>query len=248
MKNSNAIINSDFGPIIINVNDTIIGRQICETGYWAKDDINLIIQIIDFLLQNKQSVVFYDVGSNIGTHSLAIGKTFGEKIIIRAFEAQRQIFNMLCGTVALNGLSNIHCHNLAVSNENGGAIQIALPSYDDTNNFGSIELIPPLYSDNQSITKNNFEIINTVTLDHFNEEVNFIKMDIEGMEDKAIMGAEKIFLNYRPICFVEFLKTDGGFLVNYFKELKYFGFQKNMDLIAIPSECNITIDGLNRVF
>ena len=111
MSNPNALINSDYGPIIININDSVIGKHISQLGYWAKDDIDLIKQLIDFLLTKKEFVTYYDVGSNIGTHALSIGKTYGHKVKIRAFEAQRQIFNMLCGTVALNGLSNIFCHN-----------------------------------------------------------------------------------------------------------------------------------------
>jgi len=115
MANPNVLINSDYGSIIININDSHIGRQVSKLGYWAGGDIELIKQLIEFLLKKKESVMFYDVGANIGTHSLAIAKTFGAKVIVRSFEAQRQVFNMLCGTIALNGLSNVYCHNLAVS-------------------------------------------------------------------------------------------------------------------------------------
>ena len=192
--------------------------------------------------------MFYDVGSNIGTHALAVGKTYGEKVKVRAFEAQRQIFNMLCGTVALNGLNNIFCHNLAVSDGSEGRIKIAMPNYDEVNNFGGLELMKPLRSDNQTMVKNNFEEIATTTLDEFDEVVDFIKMDIEGMEDKAFMGAKLILEKYKPICFIEILKTDVEFLITLFKEMDYLGFQKNADLIVIPIEHQIQINGLNRIF
>jgi FkbM family methyltransferase len=247
MSNPNVLINSDYGSIIININDSVIGRHISQLGYWAKDDIELIKKLVDFLLTKKESVTFYDVGSNIGTHALAIGKTYGEKVKVRAFEAQRQIFNMLCGTVALNGLSNIFCHNLAVSDGSQEKINIPLPDYHAVNNFGGLELIQPLRSDNQAMVKNNFEEVATTTLDDFNEVVDFIKMDIEGMEDKAFMGAKMILEKYRPICFIEILKTDVEFLINIFKEMGYLGFQKNADLIFIPAEHLIQINGLNRI-
>lgn len=248
MSNPNALINSDYGSIIINVNDSVIGKHISQLGYWAKDDIELIKQLVDFLLTKKESITFYDVGSNIGTHSLAIGKTYGRKVKIRAFEAQRQIFNMLCGTVALNGLTNIFCHNLAVSDGGDEKIKIPLPNYDEVNNFGGLELIVPLRSDNQTMSKNNYEEIATTTLDDFNEIVDFIKMDIEGMEDKAFIGAKLLLEKYKPICFIEILKTDVNFLINLFKGMGYFGFQKNADLIVIPTEYQIQINGLNRIF
>ena len=248
MSNPNALIGSDYGPIIINVNDSVIGKYISQTGYWAKDDIELIKQLLNFLLEKKDSVVFYDVGANIGTHSLALGKTYGEKIKIRAFEAQRQIYNMMCGTIALNGLNNIYCHNLAVSDEADQLIQVALPNYGDSNNFGGLELVTALRSDNQEMVKVNYELIKTATLDSFCENVDFIKMDIEGMEDRAFMGAGSIFEKNKPICFVEILKTDIDFLIRFFRDRGYFGFQKAADLIAIPSEYQIQINGLNRLF
>ena len=86
MSNPNALINSNYGPIIININDSVIGRSICQSGYWANDDIELIKTLINFLLNKKESIVFYDVGANIGTHSLALGKTYKNKIKIFSFE------------------------------------------------------------------------------------------------------------------------------------------------------------------
>lgn len=248
MSCPNVLISSEFGPIVINVNDSVIGKYISQLGYWAKDDIELISQLINFLLLKKDSVIFYDVGANIGTHSLAIAKKFNDKIKIRAFEAQRSIFYMLCGTIALNGLRNVHCHNLAVSDSSLNKLKIPLPNYSEVNNFGGLELIPPLVSDNQAMSKKYFEDVDTATLDSFEEVVDFIKMDIEGMEDKAFLGAQSIIANHRPICFVEILKTDKDFLFKLFLENKYIGFVKNDDLIAIPIEHQIEVNGLQRIF
>ena len=248
MSNPNALINSNYGPIIININDSVIGRSICQSGYWANEDIELIKTLINFLLNKKESIVFYDVGANIGTHSLALGKTYKNKIKIRSFEAQRQIFNMLCGTVALNGLNNIHCYNSAVSNESNISIQIPVPDYNSLNNFGGLELIKPVRTDNHNAIISSYEAIQTLTLDSFNESVDFIKMDIEGMEDKAFSGSHQLFQKNKPICFVEILKTDVNFIIDFFKSYDYVGFQKNADLIAIPPEHQFSIQGLNRIF
>jgi FkbM family methyltransferase len=179
---------------------------------------------------------------------LALGKTYQEKIKIRAFEAQRQIFNMLCGTIALNGLNNTFCYNLAVSDGISESIKILLPDYSIVNNFGGFELIEPLLSDNHDMIKSSFEEVRTTTLDDFDEAVDFVKIDIEGMEDKALKGAKIILEKYKPICFVELFKTDVEFVINLFKSMNYWGFQKNNDLIAVPGFYNIKINGLNRLF
>ena len=58
MKIPNALINSDYGPIIVNSNDSVIGKQIAQQGYWAKDDIELIKQLIELLLSHKEKIIF----------------------------------------------------------------------------------------------------------------------------------------------------------------------------------------------
>ena len=106
----------------------------------------------------------------------------------------------------------------------------------------------PLRSDNQSMVVNSYEEVATTTLDAFNEPVDFIKMDIEGMEDKALRGAYFLFEKYKPICFVEIYKTDVDFLVKFFTEMGYVGFRKDADLIAIPVHHQVQMNGLDRIF
>jgi hypothetical protein len=96
--------------------------------------------------------------------------------------------------------------------------------------------------------KNRSEEVDAITLDDFNETVDFIKMDIEGMEDKAFVGAKKTLERCRPICFFEISKTDVDFLINIFREGDYFGFRKGGDLIVIPSEHKLGLTGLDRIF
>jgi FkbM family methyltransferase len=248
MSNPNALITSDYGPIIINLNDSQIGKHVSENGYWAKDDLRLIEILMNHLLEKKPELIFYDVGANIGTHSLAIAKTYQSRVKIRAFEAQRQIFHMLCGTLALNGVDNIECHNLAVSANAGEVMQISLPNYGELNNFGGLELIKATRSDNGSMSRRGNQTVLTTTIDSYNEGVDFIKMDIEGMEDLALLGAENTLSAARPICFVELLKTNVEAVIARFIKHRYCGFQKSENLIALPLERDLQINGLSRIF
>lgn len=248
MKNPNAVISSDYGPIIINVNDSVIGKHISQNGYWATQDINLIKTLLEAQIAKHGTVRMYDVGANIGTHSLALGKSLGDKISIRAFEAQRQVFNMLCGTIALNGLSNVFCHNNAVGAVDDEALEIALLDYNTPNNFGALELVPPKHSDQQHVSRSTKEIVRTLRLDSFDEKVDFIKIDVEGMEDKVLMGAEKAIRTHRPILFIEIHKTDAQFVVDYFRGFgDYIGFLRGIDLILIPFEYQLQVLNAERV-
>jgi FkbM family methyltransferase len=248
MKNPNVVISSAFGPVIINVNDTQVGKDIIQYGYWAMEDIIIIKSLLDKLLESNEVITFYDVGANIGTYALAIAKMYSTKVHIRAFEAQRNVYNMLCGNIAINGITNVFCHHSAVSNVDNDKIEIKLPDYGSANNFGGIELIEAKYSDNQTVVKTHTETVSTITIDSFDEKVDFIKMDIEGMEDKALLGAHQTISTYKPICCIEVMKTDKKFVVNFFRKLSYVGFIKNFDLFAIPIERKLQINELQRIF
>ena len=244
----NKVVNSTYGPMIINTNDRYIGRSIETYGAWAADDIELIKSIIQIQLEEKKSVKFYDVGANIGTHTVALAREFGNSISVRSFEAQRQIYYMLCGNVALNGLENVICHHLAVSNRRNAVIPIKLPDYNTENNFGGVELGTPNRSDNHDMVKPGLDHVQTVILDSYEEPVDFIKMDIEGMEHIALAGAQKLIKEYRPICFVEIFKTDQTFVKTFFKKLDYQAYEiRAEDWLFIPKESSIMLDNANLV-
>jgi FkbM family methyltransferase len=226
--------------MIINANDQYIGRSIEVYGAWAQEDIDLIKSLINLLLANKETVVFYDVGANIGTHTVSLAKIFGNKIAVRSFEAQRQVYYVLCGNVAINGLDNVHVHHAAVSDISNNTMLIDLPDYTLPNNFGGLELIESQRSDNQYMTKTRSETVTTVTIDQFDETVDFLKMDIEGMEHIALQGARTTILTHRPICFVEMWKTDTNAVKQFFKELNYVAYAyKPDDWIFFPADSNL---------
>jgi FkbM family methyltransferase len=223
--------------MIINANDQYIGRSIEVYKAWAQDDIDLIKSLIELIATKKEKVVFYDVGANIGTHTVALAKTFGDRISVRSFEAQRQVYYVLCGNIAINGLDNVHAHHAAVSDRSDDTMLIDLPDYTLPNNFGGLELVPAERTDNQYMTKKQSELVTTVTIDQFSESVDFLKMDIEGMEHVALQGAKKTIQAHRPICFVEMWKTDIEAVKQFFKQLNYVAYAyKPDDWVFFPAE------------
>lgn len=233
----NKVVNSQFGPMIINTNDQYIGRSLEMYGSWARDDIELIASFLNLLLQNKSSVTLYDIGANIGTHTVALARTFGNRIQIRSFEAQRQVYYLLCGNIAINGLDNVIAHHAAVTDTVDDVMEIDLPDYGLPNNFGGLELIQPERSDNQYMTKTKSESVITMTVDQFEEVVDFVKLDIEGMEHIALRGAQSTIAQHRPICFVEMWKTDLEAVKRFFGNLNYIAYQyKPEDWLFFPEE------------
>lgn len=229
--------------MIINANDKFIGPSIEQFGAWAADDIELIKNIIQIQLQEQDTICFYDVGANIGTHTVALARHFDSQITVRAFEAQRHVYHVLCGNVALNGLDNVMCEHAAVSDGTVDHIQVHMPDYNRINNFGGLELMAAVNSDNSLMIKKQVEQINCVTLDSFREWVDFIKLDVEGMECLALQGAKNTIEQSRPICFVEMLKSDIVKIQQFFKNYNYNLYKyKPDDWIFVPVESDVDLD------
>lgn len=248
MKNPIILAPSDFGPIMININDKFIGPSIIHSGYWARDEIELFASLFNHLIKNSPNLIFYDVGANVGTHSIAMSKIFGDKVKIRAFEAQKTIYYMLCGNIALNNIRNVDCYLNAISDEDNVILEFKTPDYSVVNNFGGLELIPPKKSDNEDMVMGNSESISTIRIDKFNEKVDFIKIDVEGMEDKVLSGAGGIFGHSSPIFFVEMVKTDSDFVLKYFKDKDYSAYNLNGNFLFIPQNVDISINGVEKTF
>jgi len=245
--NTNKIVNSIYGPMIINSKDLAIGRGIESAGYWALHDIELLKNICGILLESKPNIVFYDVGSNIGTHSVPLAKEFGDRIRVRAFEAQRQVYYMLCGNIAVNGLRNVHCYHVAVGDQNT-TMDIHLPDYSADNNFGGLELIPPQFSDNQNMVKDLSETVDVIKLDNFEDTVDIIKLDVEGMEHLVVKGAVELVKRGKPVCLVEMFKTDQDAVSRFFRDLDYRAYEiREGDWLFVHNDSDIVIHNAREI-
>lgn len=244
----NVICNTINGPMIVKSNDQVISRSLIEKGVWAEDDINLMAQLLFNRKKSKNEICFYDVGANIGTHTVGLYKKLNGNLKIRSFEAQKEIYNILCGNSAINNLKNVNLHNNAVSEKSNEEISIKLLDYDEINNFGALELMPPVNSDQQHVNYCSTEIVKTVVLDDFVEKVDLIKIDVEGMEDKVLKGSLQLIKKNNPMFFIEIHKTDYKFVMELFAGLgTYYGYLKGIDLILLPKSENIMVRDVQRI-
>ena len=242
-------INTQFGKIVININDQFIGKSFLNQKYWGLQDIETISKIIEFKCKKKNKIIFYDVGANIGTHSIALSNIFQNKIVIRAFEAQSNIYEMFSQSIKINNINNIELYHNAVSDKNDEIIRIDLPDYSKHNNFGGLELLKPFQnSDNTQMQKSGiFEDVKSIKLDIFNEEVDFIKIDVEGMENLVLKGSKNLIENHRPFLFMELLKSKLEDITEFFKDKEYNIYSKGMDAFIIPVESKVNFKGLKKL-
>jgi len=183
----NRVKSCRHGTLLYNINDQYIGRALDRYAEFSQGEVDLFQKI----LRLGQTVV--DAGANIGAHTVYFCRAVGEHGRVHAFEPQRVVFQALCANLALNSLENAHAHHAALG-ECAGTIKVDVPNYSRENNFGGMSLGE--WRDGEAVT---LTTIDALELD----ACDFLKIDVEGMEQAVIRGAHGTIARHRPVLYVE---------------------------------------------
>lgn len=175
-----------------------IGRSILFYGEHGHNELAFCGQFL------KKGDVVFDVGAHQGTHSLTFARTVEESGAVYSFEPQRIMFQNLCASVALNSLANVYAFNNAVG-EDAGSVRIVSYDYAKRAHFSGMKIS----------AENTGEEIPLIALDSFAQsrglnQVNFLKIDVEGMELSVLLGAQKLVSSNRPIVYCEYHHVSGS--------------------------------------
>jgi len=186
-SNFNRLHACRHGVMLINKNDVYIGRSLERYGEFSEGELELFESVV----RSGDTVV--EAGANIGAHTVRLAQLVGEAGRVHAFEPQRVVFQSLCANIALNGLPNVFSHHAALGREPGQLIVPAL-DYGNENNFGGLGLGD--YSHGEPVA---VETIDGLQL----SSCSFIKIDVEGMEQEVVHGAQMTIEQHRPVLYVE---------------------------------------------
>jgi FkbM family methyltransferase len=225
---------------IIDANRGIgVGFQILEAGAFDPAEVKIALELLALRRRHYgDGVLAIDCGANIGVHTIEWAKAMGGWGTVLAIEAQERIYYALAGNIAINNCFNALALHAAVSSE-PGTMKIPNPNYLVPATFGSLELRQRSNSEfigqPISYTENTAEI-STVALDDFNlPRVDFIKLDVEGMEMEALAGARKTVETCRPILLIEKIKTDATQLGTWLKDRGYVIADAGINALAVHS-------------
>lgn len=223
---------TDYGLMLCHCFDETQTGALVGTGKaLAHHDIEVIA---GYLRTRGPESVFVDVGAHIGIYSFALRPLCARVI---AFEAQRLLYNLLCGSIAINGWTNVFAQNVCVGDKFTRTEQ---PQFDpwQSLNWGSVEFGPeqrePIGQERQHDPAR-VEYVPVVPLDSYElERVDVLKIDVEGMEAAVIRGARLTIARCRPILVVEHIKSDLDELNSLIQDMGYSIRQTSMDLICEP--------------
>ena len=196
-----------YGTMLYNANDMYVGRSLDLYGEFSEGEVELFRQIV------RPGDIVFDVGANMGAHTVFLGRAVGLSGFVFAFEPQRLIYQTLCANVALNSLPNVYCLNCAVGEE-AGSIKVPTLNPWMSSNFGGLGLLEQELGG---------EPVPMIRLDSIEvPRCRLLKVDVEGMELQALKGATRLIERYAPILYVENDRKDRSEeLLRYIQSLGY---------------------------
>lgn len=228
------LFSSEHGALILNRNDFHhtsnggiygVGWQVMHKGAYDVEEIALVkAELLRLKELRGANLTVLDCGANIGIFSLEMARLLPQGKVF-AFEAQERIFYALCGNVALSNFENITAAYCAVGAQ-PGKIKVPRPNYSRPGSFGSLEIN---FSKNveyigQAVSYREEDMITAplISIDSLQfSNVDFIKIDVEGMEMDVLRGAKETLEKYHPSIYVEWIKTEKKLLETILLDLGY---------------------------
>lgn len=174
-----------------------------------------VTQVFDRFLKEGDSV--FDIGAHVGYLSMYMAKSVGREGKVYSFEPVSQTRKFLERNISDNNLDNITVLPYAIS-----SVVEDLPF--TLNSRSSYE---------NHILRNGYEegvttlSVPTVTIDSFvhaeNVQPSLIKVDVEGEELEALLGATETLREYKPVVIAEVRNEYCEAIVHHMDNLGYTG-------------------------
>jgi FkbM family methyltransferase len=147
----------------------------------------------------KQGDIVVDIGAHMGRYTIISAKRVGVNGKVVAIEAHPGNFEMLNRNIKLNQLTNVISMNYAVYSKET-KIKLYLPEEE------SGYTIYNTIMSNRAGTEDKFVQVNANTMDYLlqlnqinEEQVNWIKIDVEGAELEVLKGAQNVLSKSKDI-------------------------------------------------
>jgi FkbM family methyltransferase len=169
-----------------------IGQAIIKKGIYDEN----AIYYMEKILQSMNDPVCLDIGANIGNHALVMTKY---SKMVYCFEPQKEVVDLLNKTKEANHLNNLEVFCTALSDKNE-----ELVFYKNLDGHGGSSTFISCLKANKYATENITCVIGDDLLQKNNiHHIDFIKIDVEGFEARALNGIKQLIQKSRPVIMME---------------------------------------------
>jgi FkbM family methyltransferase len=234
------VLDSVYGKFIVPRTCMFQADALVKTGRThIESELNNIFAIIGTLPTES---VIVDGGCNAGFFTIPVAHmTQGRNVRIISFEPQRQLFQAVGGSLALNGYDHVFLHNVGLGSEPGIA-QLPAIDYSVAQDFGTVQL-----SDDTTIEEDSWmtdRVVDITSIDAMDlPSLDFFKLDVEGYEVPALVGALDTIKKYRPWIWVEYFITGVDPIKQALADLDNYEFfiVDYQNMLCVPKEKKGTI-------
>lgn len=215
------------GVFLANGNDIYVGRSLIAYGEYCQGELETLRAYIG------SGAHIVEVGANIGAMTVPLARTGGIARVL-AIEPQPSLHRALATNCELNNLQNVETMCAAVGAA-AGSIVVPVLNYDEPNNFGGLDLDP---------TRENGHRVPLITLDSLNlEQLDLLKIDVEGMEIDVLRGGAETIKRLGPIISVENDRPEKSEAL--IAELRGLGYELYWMVHSLYNENNYAGNGVN---
>jgi FkbM family methyltransferase len=212
------IVNFKNIQLFINIKDPIDKTIFYKNAYEEKQ-----INFLSEWIKKNQPNIFIDIGANFGVYSLRISKLF-QMLKVIAFEPVLTTFKKLKMNIKINNLGKrIKIYNVGLSNSNGLKKMIALKRRNYIQSGGFSFNVPRRKLNDEDVIQCHKSMKGDEVL-KFKKEKIVVKIDVEGYENKVLLGIKNLLNNNKILLQIEIFDDN-------FKKINKFLLEKRFKLI-----------------
>ena len=165
-----------------------IGHIINASGRYEKEALDLTISLLRKICPGVFEGEAIDIGANIGNHSLYFNRFFKK---IYSFEPVKETYEIL--KINTKRLNTIQIFNKAASSQKSEETILI-----NTTNMGASRISNSQSDGNETIFCDKIDDMIPKSAD-----IRLIKIDVEGHEEKALIGASLLITSKKPVILLE---------------------------------------------
>lgn len=218
-------LQTNYGTMFVPDTDNGQYGWLMTVGVSPEDEF---IEEVRKLLEERPKGCIVDVGANFGCWSMALHNAAHRVVAIEPQQVVRQLLAKSCAPY-----KNISIYAVAAGAEPGNTL-IPVLNIDKDTNFGGISLGIPHHEQPEAL----MDSVQVVRGDDLlqSDRVSFIKIDVEGFEERVLLGLKNTIARCQPILFVEVdhPRTDKKKVCEWIEKMGYMLNQRGGNILAMP--------------
>jgi len=205
-----------FQEYLLAVQPSLYSIVTCEMlaeGDWFEAEMEL------WRTELREGMTVIDVGANAGIYTFSAASQVGETGKVIAIEPFSQSVKCLEETAHFNNLSCVKIYHSAASKEEGTGF-LALNMRNELN-----EIIKGEVAQSKEIEKISFITLDSLIEKEELQQVDWLKIDVEGYEIEVLLGSEQLIERFSPKILYENISPNKEYNLEVAEFLEARGYQ-----------------------